>query len=83
MGRSPRWKVFDEHGLYRACFKRLDDAALFVSALGLNTTIRDGHLLRDTIWREGTGRFSASESCTDAVDCMVAKLHDMGREVDD
>lgn len=67
MAGSPRFKVYRD-GEYVACFKYAEDAAVLVAAAGGD--IRDGHGLRDIVWKEGAEAFSAGESY-DSVAALV------------
>lgn len=62
MAASPRWKVYSADGEYRAACKYPEDAASLVSFLGDGATLRDGHRVRDVVWREGAEDQPAGES---------------------
>lgn len=53
MAGSPKWKVYDADGEYRAACKYLEEAACLVDFLGDGSTIRAGHDKRWTVWTEG------------------------------
>ncbi len=61
MPATPRFKIYD-HGKYEAAVKHAESAAMLVACLGEGSDIRDGHAVRDIVWREGAERFSAAES---------------------
>lgn len=62
MGASPRLKVYDADGEYRASFHYAEDAAVLVAFLGEGSTIRDGHSRKLIRWSEGDEDQPASES---------------------
>lgn len=72
---SPRWKVYSAAREYRGCLKHVEDAAPVVALLGYGATIRDGHRVRDVVWREGYEEQSAGES----YDFVAAVAHDRAR----
>ena len=70
MAGAPRWKVYNHSKHYVAACKLVEDAALIVGSYGHGATIRDGHLARSTVWREGIDG-EAGES----VDYVVEIVH--------
>lgn len=61
MARSPRLKVYDFDGEYVASFKYAEDAAQFVALKLDGTTIRDGHRVCDTVWKEGKDGYASED----------------------
>ena len=53
MAASPRFKVYDAAGRYRASCHEMEDAACLVSFLGEGATVRVDHAKRFTVWTEG------------------------------
>jgi len=51
MAASPRFKVYDSSGMYRAACHEPEAAACLVAFYGLGATIRYGHQKR--LWTEG------------------------------
>jgi len=51
MAASPRFKVYDSSGMYRAACHEPEAAACLVSFFGDGATIRDGH--QKKLWVEG------------------------------
>lgn len=82
MAASPKFKVFDKHGEYLASCKRPEEAAVLMAFLGEGATIRDGHMVKDVVWREGAEEQSAAVSydyVAEIVEERVArKLHEIG-----
>lgn len=53
MASTPKWKVFDRHGVYVASCKEIEAAACLMTLYGEGATIRAGHQKSSTVWTEG------------------------------
>jgi|GEM_PF-2508119 hypothetical protein len=71
MAASPDWKVYRDNE-YVAAFKYAEDAAAFVAITGGH--VRNGHRVRDTVWREGAEAFSAGRSYDAAAAVMAERV---------
>jgi hypothetical protein len=61
MAASPKFKVYDNEGIYEAACKSIESAAAIIGGIGCDGwTIRDGHTR--VIWTEGVDGH-AGESC--------------------
>jgi hypothetical protein len=80
MACSPRFKVFNAGGDYRAAFKDLSEAAAFVAILGAGAEIRAGHARRTVLWREGSEQHPASESYDNVACVALLRLTELYRQ---
>ena len=62
MAGTPRFKVYSSQGEYVAACKHASDAGALVGLYGEGATIRDGHALKHTVWKEGFEDQPAGES---------------------
>ena len=72
MGASPRFKIYDDAGVYRGSVHELEDAAILVGVIG--GTVRDGHSPKQIIWTEGHEEIGASESYDGAAHIMWQRI---------
>jgi hypothetical protein len=66
-------KIYTAQGDYVASCVDTGCAAALMSMLGDGATIRNGHTLKHTLWREGSETHSAAESY-DYVTARIAEL---------
>lgn len=76
MAASPKWKVYDSHGVYQAACKETCAAALLMDLYGEGATIRLWH--SRVVWTEGVDG-CASESYDETHDRLMAQLGDSDR----
>ena len=50
MAASPRWEVYDAHGVYQGAVKEVEAAASLIAGLYCGGTIRDRHAR--IVWRD-------------------------------
>jgi hypothetical protein len=60
MAATPKYKVYDRHGVYQASVKELEGGAVLMLLYGDGATIRLGH--DRVLWREGAEEQRAGDS---------------------
>lgn len=53
MAASPKWKIYDSHGVYQGCVKEVEAGAALMGFYGDGSTIREGHSKGSVVWTEG------------------------------
>lgn len=73
MAASPKWKVYDSHGVYQASCKETCAAACLMGLYGEGATIRHHH--NTIVWTEGKDG-EAGESYDVTHDIIMKRLQD-------
>jgi len=74
MARVPSYKAFNEQGTYRAAFKDLSEALLFIGTMGYGWSVRLGHAKGDTLFTVGVDEPHPNESVDGAYDTAYSRI---------